>query len=67
MDGGEASKRFSLERVRVALVQKYFYVISLSLPIHGSEQRKVSVQELAIDFLKEGLVDWKDGAEVLRS
>ena len=30
---------------------------SLSLPIHGSEQHKASVQGLAIYFLNEGLVD----------
>ena len=41
--------------VRVALIQKNLYVINLSLPIHGSEQRKASVQGLAIDFLNEGL------------
>ena len=48
-------------------LQKSFHLMNLSLPVDGSEQRKVSFQGLSIDFPKEGLIDWRDGAEILRS
>lgn len=54
----------SLERIRVILSSPP--IISLSLPVDWSEARKISVPGLAIHFPKLGVVDRRDGAQVLR-
>ena len=42
-------------------------VISLSPLVDMTEAQTISLQGLAIDFLKHGLgLDWRDGAGVLR-
>ena len=44
--------------------KKVFSSHRLSLQVDGSEDHKIPVQGLAIDFLKKGTVDWKGGVWV---
>lgn len=56
---GEAWERFSVERI--AVVQRAFRIVGLSLPIDGSEDHELSIRGLANDYLVEGLRDWGVG------
>lgn len=56
---GEAWERFSVERI--AVVQRAFRVVGLSLPIDGSEDHELSIRGLANEYLVEGLRDWGIG------
>ena len=44
------------------MVRPVFQIIGLSLPIDESEDYKLSIKELANEFLVEGLKEWEVGA-----